>query len=140
MNRGPGALVVLAALAFAGCAGLRPDADLPPVSRNAAVIALVDSARADTAAGKNANAGAHIERALGIEPRNALLWHELAKLRLAQGEYDQAVAVASKSNAWAGEDRRLQAANWRVIGEAHTRRGDSTSAQAATRRAEELER
>ncbi|MEK6607701.1 MAG: hypothetical protein AABZ30_08580, partial [Myxococcota bacterium] len=78
MKRGLGALVALAALTLAGCAGLRPGAEeLPPVSRNAAVIALVDSARADTAAGKNANAGANLERALGIEPRNALLWHEL---------------------------------------------------------------
>lgn len=130
---------VLAAAMLGGCAALR-EGPAPPVSQNAAVIALVENAHANLQAGHPANAASALERALNIEPRNAVLWHELARLRLAQGEYEQAEAMAKKSNAWAGEDKRVRAANWRVIGAARTARGDSQGAREAYARAAELEK
>lgn len=112
---------------------------LPPVSGNRAVIALLDRAQLDAGAGRPVAAGATLERALRIEPRNARLWHELAQLRLAQGQYAQAVALAQKSNSFAGTQRRLQAMNWRVIGQARIAQGHAEAGQKALTLAAELE-
>lgn len=113
---------------------------LPPASGNRAVIALLDRAQLDAGAGRPVAAGATLERALRIEPRNARLWHELAQLRLAQGQYAQAVALAQKSNSFAGTQRRLQAMNWRVIGQARIAQGNAEAGQQALKLATELER
>ena len=114
-------------------------APLPPASGNRAVIALLDRAQLDAGAGRPDAAGATLERALRIEPRNARLWHELAQLRLAQGQYAQAAALAQKSNSFAGTQRRLQAMNWRVIGQARIAQGNAEAGQKALSLATELE-
>jgi len=111
----------------------------PVVSENRAVIALLDRARLDSGAGQREAAGASLERALRIEPRNAWLWLELAQLRLAQGQYVQAIALAQKSNSFAGRERRLQALNWRVIGNARVAQGNSSGAEQAFKHAAVLE-
>lgn len=126
-----------AAALLAACAGIAPE---PPVSDNAAVLALVTQARTDTTEAKYTAAATGIERALRIEPRNPRLWQELARVRLAQGDADQAEGLARRANTLAGGDRRLQAAGWRLIGAARAARGDSAGAAAAARRAEELDR
>ena len=94
------------------------------MSDNNAVIALADTGRADAASGKLDAAAASFERALRIEPRNPALWHELAKLRLQQGQYQQAEGLAARSNGWAGDNKTLRAENWRIIGQARLKRGD----------------
>lgn len=132
-------LLALMAL-LAGCAGFGQRPPPPPISQQPAVIALYEGARNDTAAGRLDAAGASLERALRIEPRNPGLWQELAKLRLQQGQYDQALSLAAKSNAFAGENKALRAGNWRVTGEARSRLGDTQGAQAAFDKAAELER
>jgi len=111
----------------------------PVVSGNKAVIALLDRARLDTGAGRRDAAGASLERALRIEPRNAWLWHELAQLRLAQGQYAQAISLAQKSSSFAGRERRLQALNWRVIGDARVAQGNPSGAEQALKLAAELD-
>jgi tetratricopeptide (TPR) repeat protein len=124
---------VMTASLLAGCAGFLPPApeETRPVSDNSAVVALMDSARADVAGGKPDAAVASLERALRIEPRNPRLWQELARLRLQQGQYQQAEGMATRSNTWAGDNRILRAENWRLIGEARLKRGDHQGAQAA---------
>jgi cytochrome c-type biogenesis protein CcmH/NrfG len=82
----------------------------------------MDSARADTAAGRLPNAAATLERALRIEPRNARLWHELGQVRLRQRDYAQAESLAARSNTLAGSDAELRAANQRLIDDARARR------------------
>ena len=89
----------------------------PPQAQTTAVASLMDSARADTAAGRLTNAAASLERALRIEPRNARLWHELAQVRLRQRDYAQAESLATRSNTLAGGDAELRAANQRLIEE-----------------------
>jgi tetratricopeptide (TPR) repeat protein len=111
----------------------------PVMSGNRAVIALLDRAQLDSAAGKREAAGASLERALRIEPRNAWLWNELARLRLAQGQYAQAISLARKSVSFAGGERELLAANWRVIGKARVGQGDSTGAAQAFEMADGFE-
>lgn len=99
-----------------------PERVPPPRAETTAVAGLMDSARADTAAGRLPNAAATLERALRIEPRNARLWHELAQVRLRQRDYPQAESLAARSNTLAGSDTELRAANQRLIDEARTRR------------------
>ena len=128
------AFLLAAALLLAGCAGLLPEAP-QELSRNAAVLALLDQAQAQRSAGQMEAAGASLERALRIEPRNPVLWRELARVRLDQGQYRQAENLAAKSNALAGDDKRLKSENWRIIGQARSLLGDVQGAQAAFERA-----
>lgn len=94
-----------------------------PRSENIAVAGLMETARADVAAGRLANAAASLERALRIEPRNPRLWNELAQVRLRQGQYAQAQSLAARSNSWAGNDSALRADNARIIAEAREQSG-----------------
>src|SRR2546425_3648447 len=148
--------VIIVSAVLAGCATTpgpaptpAPEPDLPPVqipepapvpapapapplrAENVAIAGLMDTARADAAAGRLANAAATLERALRIEPRNPRLWQELARVRLKQGQYAQAESVAARSNSWAGSDNALRAENWRLIAEAREARGDAEGARQA---------
>ncbi|BEQ13266.1 tetratricopeptide repeat protein [Desulfoferula mesophila] len=137
------ALVLSLALFLAACAGpsYTPPSTPPPptaqASGNSAVLALLDQAKTQAAAGQDASAGATLERALRIEPRNPYLWQELARVRLEQGQYRQAENLAAKSNALAQGDRSLKAANWRIIGQARGKRGDLKGSRAAFEKAEQ---
>ncbi len=108
------------------------------MSGNKAVIALLDRAQTDNDAGQREAAGASLERALRIEPRNPWLWLALAQVRLAQGQYAQAITLARKSNSFAGHQHRVQAENWQVIGKARVAQGDSAGAEEAFKLAAEL--
>jgi predicted Zn-dependent protease len=136
---------VFAAL-LAGCAsGPAPSPTPVPETRpapneNVAIAGLMQSARADAAAGRLPNAAATIERALRIEPRNPRLWRELALVRLKQGEYVQAESVAARSNSWAGNDSTLRAENWRLIAQAREARGDADGARTALETAAKIGR
>ena len=95
-----------------------PERVPPPRAETTAVAGLMDSARADSAAGRLSNAAATLERALRIEPRNARLWHELAQVRFRQQNYGQAESLAVRSNTLAGSDAELRAMNQRLIDDA----------------------
>jgi Tfp pilus assembly protein PilF len=100
----------------------------------------MQNARDDVAAGRLANAAASLERALRIEPRNPRLWHELAQVRVKQGQYAQAESVAARSNSWADTDNTLRGANWRLIAQTREARGDAEGARAASAQAEKIGR
>ncbi len=97
--------------------------EAPQRRENVAIAGLMESARADSAAGRLANAAASLERALRIEPRNPRLWQELARVRLKQGEYAQVENLAARSNSWAGSDSALRSENQRLIEEAREAAG-----------------
>ncbi len=109
----------------------------PPA--NPAVVALLDNAHINANAGRLPSATAALERALRIEPRNPVLWQELAALKLKKGDYVQAENCAARSNSWAGSNKLLQAKNWRIISEARSLRGDNPGSKAAMERAKALE-
>jgi len=132
--------VLFLVLLIAGCSSVKytapvepppippaPEESLPPPPpahvETAAVAGLLQSSRADADAGRLGSAAATLERALRIEPRNARLWHELARVRMKQGDFAQAETVAARSNTWAGSDKELQSANQRLIQEARAARG-----------------
>lgn len=104
-----------------------------------AVLALLDRADQQFAARDLDAAASSLERALRIEPRNPRLWHRLAAVRLDQGQLDQAIQMAAKSNSLAGYDRGLQARNWRLIASARYAKGDPDGGRAAEARAEALQ-
>ena len=109
-----------------------------PRSENVAVAGLMESARADAAAGKLSTAAASIERALRIEPRNPRLWQELARVRLQQAQFVQAENMAARSNSFAASDNALRAENWRLIAQAREARGDADGARSARESAEQF--
>jgi predicted Zn-dependent protease len=108
------------------------------MSDNRAVIALLDRAQTDNESGQRDAAGSSLERALRIEPRNPWLWLELAQVRLAQGQYAQAITLAGKSNSFSARQPRVQAENWQVIGRARVAQGDSAGAEQAFKLSAEL--
>jgi tetratricopeptide (TPR) repeat protein len=132
-------LIVLFGLVawLGGCVTAPP---LPPVSENPAVLALADRARTDADAGWLPAAMSELERALRIEPRNPMLWRQLAQAHFQYGDFDQAESLAARSNSYAGANRALRAANWHLIGDARARRGDTAGVAAALERAKEFER
>ena len=108
------------------------------ISDNVAIVTLVNNAKSAILVGKLDAADLSLERALHIEPRNPNVWYELANLRLQQAQFDQAAYFAAKSNAFAGSDRTLQAANWQIIGQARAKHGDTVGAQDAFSKAAAL--
>lgn len=107
-----------------------PPAAVPP-PRPSAIVALLDSAGKQERAGKLEGSAATLERALRVNPRDALIWHRLARVRLAQGQWQTAASLAAKSNSLAAADGELQRRNWALIAEARTRLGDGAGARAA---------
>src|ERR1700694_3463868 len=93
------------AVILAGCATVQQPAPAPapapepaPATKHLAIAGILDGARTDAAPARLANAAASLERALRIEPRNPRLWQELARARLQQGPYSQALSRAATSN------------------------------------------
>lgn len=118
--------VILRAMATAtlllsvGCA-VSPLREERPISGNAAVVGWTQSARELRGRKQFDEAAARLERALRAEPGNAYLWHELALVHMEQGNLDQAIQFAYKSNALAGDDR-LKTRNRRLVDRARTAR------------------
>lgn len=103
-------------------------------SRQPAVLALLNNAVQEQDAGNLVTAAVNIERALRLEPKNAVLWSRLAGIRLEQGNWQQAYVLANKSNSLGRGDNSLQIRNWRIIELAKTRQGDREAADAARAR------
>jgi tetratricopeptide (TPR) repeat protein len=110
----------------------------PSPQTSKAALALLAKARQAANEGQLSVAEAQLERALRIEPQNAVLWHYMAKLRLHQGRLSQAAGLAAKSNSLDHGDPQLQADNWRIIAHARYQKGDKSGAEEAQRRADEL--
>lgn len=86
-------------------------------------------------------AAASLERALRINPRQPTLWHNLAGVRLTQGDWIRAANLATNSNTHAGNDPQyyqLRIRNWMLITLACEGMGDMTCAREARNRAQTL--
>ena len=106
----------------------------PAPQGSSAVVALLNSAAAKEHSGQYDQAAASLERALRLEPRNAMLWHRLSRVRMKQGQWQVAVDMAAKSNTLAGDNSELRSWNWAVIAEAKEQLGDRLGAQEARSR------
>jgi tetratricopeptide (TPR) repeat protein len=118
-----------------------PGGQAPAVPRTqpAAVVALLDHAEQQANSGDLPAAALTLERAIRIDPRNPVLWHHLATVRLAEGNSGQAEEMAKKSNSLAAGDYALQVRNWDLIVRARRARGDLTGAQSAERQKQALQ-
>ena len=104
-----------------------------------AVAVLTKRAQDQRSSGDLDGATASLERALRISPDDAVLWHELARVRMAQQKHHLVVQMAAKSNALANpQDVSLRSANWRLIASARRAQGDTAGARDAQRRADSL--
>jgi len=110
---------------------IKPVIEQPLPASSPAVVALLNNADKETLSGRTDYAAAAIERALGLEPQNALLWSRLAAIRLSQGNWQQAVILAGRSNSLARNNRSLLLQNWKTIERAKTGLGDIPGAAAA---------
>jgi hypothetical protein len=150
------ALIALLVIAFSGCslhgplpptpagsasgtavpAGAGPAAvpghPVPPSGRPARMGAAASALLAQARAGETVAAAATLERALRIEPDTPLLWVELGRVQLAQGNAAQADSMGRKALALAAGDGAAQAAAWTLIADSLRARGrDADAAQAA---------
>lgn len=110
----------------------------PQPGTSKAVLALLTQARSAAMEGQLARSEAFLERALRIEPRNPVLWHYMAKLRLNEGRLKQAAGLAAKSNSLDRDNKTLQADNWRIIAHALHQQGDIEGARRAQAKVDEL--
>ena len=98
-----------------------PPAAVPPTPQLPATDSLVALADRQAAAGDVAQAAAQLERALRIRPQDPVLWQKLAWLRLRNGEFEQAAALAARSDSLAGNNATLRAENRRITDLAQAR-------------------
>ncbi len=142
-------LAIVLVLLFAGCASTpdmayddidayRPsddtDAGFAGISReigNEAVIGIWQEAESASQSGDYDTAAMLLERALRIEPNEAVLWSELAEVQLLQQNANQAENLAAKSNAMSLDDPLLNYRNWLIIARARYLKGDDIGAQEA---------
>ena len=98
-------------------------------SMSAVASRLLASAISNKAVGDFDSAAGDLERALRIEPKNPLLWSQLADVRYSQRNFTQAVQLAAKSNTLAGSDNDLRRRNWILMANAHSANGNQQAAQ-----------
>ncbi len=60
---------------------------------------------------------ATLERGMRAAPKSALLWSQLAEIKLEQKQYEQARSLAAKSNSLAGSDTKIIQKNHWIIEE-----------------------
>lgn len=80
-----------------------------------AVVELSTRAREALEENRPDTAAQLLERAIRIEPQNGALWHELARVRFQQGNFEQARQLATRSNALLAGDSTLKARNDELI-------------------------
>lgn len=94
----------------------------PPVQRayrlGPAAQSLVTQARAQIGRGELPGASTTLDRALRIEPQNPLLWIELARLRLTEGDPRQAEGCARKALALGSADPIVRQQAGRLLADA----------------------
>lgn len=110
----------------------RPPATLSPASRS-----LVTQAESQRRKGDFPGASVSLNRALRIEPNNPLLWIEMGRLRLDQGNFPQAENMGRKALAMSVGDDATQSAAWELIAQSLKARGRNAEAEEAMIRARE---
>ncbi|MFC5698876.1 tetratricopeptide repeat protein [Pseudomonas sp. GCM10022186] len=94
---------------------------------NSASTALLEAASLQLEFGEVEQAGDTLERALRIEPNNPATLHYLGQVRFQEGQYVQAVALATRSNARARNDAELRNRNLQLIQAARQAMGPGVS-------------
>jgi tetratricopeptide (TPR) repeat protein len=112
------------------------NANLPVQQQNTiqqqpVIVVLLDDSRQQQQQGQLSKAAATIERAIRLEPSNAILWSRLAQIRLVEGNWQQAYVLANKSNSLARSNKTLLSQNWKTIEQAKLNQGDLAAVEHA---------
>ena len=115
--------------------------EAPPVEQRplSAIDKLTGEAEKLQGEGDLDNAVATLERALRIEPRNPHLWNRLARIRMLQRQFKQAVDLAQRSNALTEKGAAIRHDNWRIIADVRRIDKDFAGAKEADQRAATLQ-
>jgi hypothetical protein len=105
-------------------------------SLSPAVGALILSANQNAQSGDLDSAAVSIERAIRIEPRNAVLFYKLAVLRIQQSKPRLAEDLAKKSALLASDDNMLKKQSWLLIAYAREMQRDFAGAKEARAKAD----
>jgi tetratricopeptide (TPR) repeat protein len=103
--------------------------------QNPAVKELLADAGSAEAAGDYGRAAVLLERALRIEPRDPEILQSMAEIQLRSEDYEQALNFAVRSYDSGPRVGEICSRNWRTIGVARERLGDSAGAAEAVQRA-----
>ncbi|WDH25963.1 tetratricopeptide repeat protein [Pseudomonas chlororaphis] len=106
--------LILALCAAASHCSVAAERKASQQSNNASTT-LIESASQQYADGQLDRAAATLERALHIQPNNPATLHYLGVLRLQQGQYQQAEALATRSNMRVGHNLALRNRNLQLI-------------------------
>ncbi|MEI6414993.1 MAG: tetratricopeptide repeat protein [Pseudomonadota bacterium] len=107
---------------------MREPAARPSLPQSGPVAQLIAESERLHKEGNPTRAAASLERALRIEPNNAEIYHRLARIRLDQGQYAQAIELASRSTSLAGTTSALARDNWRISAAARAKLGATVPA------------
>lgn len=149
------ASVVLVFLVLSGCSSLQPKPE-PKLEEVAPIVARPDgSVRGNTDFERVAQLWAAAEEArnndqdaialellydaLEISPQNALIWSRAAEIQLDTLEAALAESYATKSNAFAEDNRPLLYRNWMIIEHARNMRGDLLGVRSAHKKVQEYQ-
>ncbi len=105
--------------------------------KNSAAAELAEQAMTAEDAGDHDQAAVLLERALRIQPRDPELLQQMAEVQLQRGQFQQALAFATRSHDIGPRVGELCARNWRTMSLAHERLGDRSAASRADDRAEQ---
>ena len=108
----------------------------PPKPISPAAAALVANADKNLQQGNLQGAIINVERALRIEPRNAMLTYKLATLRYKESKTRLAEDLAKKAALLAGGDVELKKRSWTLIARIRRQQQDLEGARQALQKAE----
>lgn len=111
----------------------RPDGSVRVDTDNQQVAKLWAAAEKARAENKLTIAIELLYEALELDPQNSLLWSRAAEIKLDSVEPALAENYATRSNAWAGENRPLLYRNWLIIENARSMRGDLLGVRSANK-------
>jgi len=115
-------LFLFSILLFQGCATSPPPPihypSPPPKQTDTVAANFSRQATTQVRQGRLDIAVATLERGLRIAPKDAMLWSQLAEVKLQQNQYQQAKSLAEKSNSLAGGYPGIMEKNKQIIKEA----------------------
>lgn len=126
-------------LLLAGCVIQKTIVSPEEAGRQKAVFSLLSEAQTAMDNNNLNHAETILERAVRIEPGNALLWHTLAKIKFHQHEYPQAINFCLKSNSLISNQKHLQKENLLLMKQAYFLMGDHEKADDAQRQADDVD-
>lgn len=106
-----------------------PGDETPRAPQRPVTAALLEQSRAQRLSGELALASSTLDRAIRIDPRDPVLWLELARVRYVEGNWAQAEQLARKARALAAEDSLTGRAALRLQADALERQGRAPEAE-----------